>query len=206
MLEVKNASLEIDGVSLFTGLSFLVGDGQILCVRGASGTGKTSLLRALLGFWPLSGGFISYDGELLTPASVGEFRKHIAYVPQEASLPSEWVRDLVQLPFRLKANRGKAYSKDRLMVEWGRLGLEADLYDRRVSELSGGQRQRVVLSVCGLLGKPVLLVDEPTSALDRQSAELVLEYLRGMAARGCTVVVVSHDDIFAEACDKVIEL
>lgn len=206
MLEVKNMTLKVNDTVLFTGLSFTVEDGQILCVRGSSGVGKTTLLRALLGFWPLHEGYVSYDGELLLPASAEVFRSHMAYVPQEPALPSEWVRELVRQPFQLKVNRGITFSKEKLMAEWDALGLEGELYDKKVTELSGGQRQRVVLSVCGMLGKPILLVDEPTSALDHDSAAMVMNYFRKMTSRGSIVIAVSHDEAFAEACDKIVSL
>ena len=202
MLEVKNASISLGGRTLFEGLSFTVADGEIVCLVGPSGSGKTTLLRALLGFQPLDDGCISVDGELLTPSSAEEFRKHISYIPQELLLPSEWVSDMVRLPFGLKTNRGRAFSKELLMAEWGRLELPQELYDKKVSELSGGERQRVVLSVSGLLDKAILLLDEPTSALDARSAALVLDYLRRLAARGCSVVAVSHDKAFAVGCDR----
>ena len=206
MLEVKDATLRAGGATLFKGLSFSVDNGQMLCVRGGSGAGKTTLLRALLGLWPLDEGFISIDGELLTPSSAEEFRKHIAYVPQEPSLPVETVSEMVRLPFTLKTNRNVPFSRGRLMEEWGRLGLDAGLYDRKVLELSGGQRQRVMLSVCGLMGKRLLLVDDPTSALDHESSALVAAYLRALAEGGCAVVAVTHDDVMAAACDKTVTL
>lgn len=206
MLEVKNASIAVGGRQLFSGLSFTVSDGQIVCLTGCSGSGKTTLLRAILGFHPLAEGHISIDGELLTPSSAEEFRKQISYIPQELLLPSEWVSDMVRLPFGLKINRSKAFSKDLLMAEWRKLELQPELYDKKVTELSGGERQRAVLSVSGLLGKSILLVDEPTSALDAHSAALVLNYLRMLAARGCSIVAVSHDNTFAEGCDKTVDI
>lgn len=202
MLEIKNASLKVGDTDLFCGLSFAVNDGGMVCVMGPSGSGKTTLLRALLGFRPLDGGHVSIDGELLTPSSAEEFRKIMAYVPQEVALPTEWVADMVAMLFSLKINRGMAFSKPRLMEEWGRLGLDPSLYDRRVAELSGGERQRVMLSVAGLLARPILLADEPTSALDAEAAALVGEYLRRMADGGSTVVVVTHDERLAAYCDR----
>lgn len=206
MLEVKNASLQIDDRVLFSGLSFAVEEGKMLCITGPSGSGKTSVLRAILGFMPLNDGVISIDGELLTPSSACEFRKIMSYLPQEQTIPAEQVRDLVGMLLGLKVNRGVAFSKIRLMEEWGRLGLDTALYDKRVAELSGGERQRVLLSVCGLLSRPILIADEPTSALDKESATLVYDYLRRMASRGCIVVTVSHDADFAAGCDAVIRL
>lgn len=206
MLEVRNASISMDGARLFSGVSFTVDDGQMLCVRGGSGVGKTTLLRAILGFLPLDEGHISIDGELLTPSSAEEFRKSMAYLPQEMSLPSEWVRDMMRLPFQLRVNRSTVFSKARLMEEWEKLDLAPELYDKKVAELSGGQRQRVMLSVCGLLNKPLLLADEPTSALDSLLSANVAGYMRGLAERGDTIVAVSHDSDFAAACDKIVEI
>lgn len=196
----------MDGAQLFSDVSFTVDEGQMLCVRGGSGAGKTTLLRALLGFLPLDEGHISIDGELLTPSSAEEFRKSMAYLPQEVSLPSEWVRDMVRLPFQLKVNRGTAFSKARLLEEWGKLDLAPELYDKKATELSGGERQRVMLSVCGLLDKPLLFADEPTSALDSRTTALVAVYMRRLAERGNTIVAVSHDNDFAAACDKIVEI
>ena len=166
MLEVKNASISAGGRTLFSGLSFAVADGQTVCLTGSSGSGKTTLLRALLGFHPLDEGHISIDGELLTPSSAEEFRKHISYIPQELLLPSEWVSDMVRLPFGLKVNRGKPFSKDRLLAEWRLLELPPELYDKKTAELSGGERQRAMLAVSGLLDKSVLLLLSMDSVIE----------------------------------------
>lgn len=71
-------------------LSLTVEGGQIVSVKGARGVGKTTLLRAVLGFLAIDGGHISIDGELLTPLSAPYFRRHTAYVPQKLSLPDDY--------------------------------------------------------------------------------------------------------------------
>ena len=187
---------------LLGGLSFSAEDGQVVCITGDSGCGKTSLLRAILGFIPLQEGHISVDGELLTPAAAGEFRKYIAYVPQDLAMPMETVGEMVRMPFALKANLATPFSKARLMEEWQKLDLAPELYDKKVSELSGGQRQRIIISTLGLLKKTIVLADEPTSALDAHTTALVLAYFKALAAAGATVITVSHDPAFADGCDK----
>ena len=187
---------------LLGGLSFSAEDGQVVCITGDSGCGKTSLLRAILGFIPLQEGHISVDGELLTPAAAGEFRKYIAYVPQDLAMPMETVGEMVRMPFALKANLATPFSKARLMEEWQKLDLAPELYDKKVSELSGGQRQRIIISTLGLLKKTIVLADEPTSALDAHTTALVLAYFKALAAGGATVITVSHDPAFADGCDK----
>lgn len=83
MLEFNNVTIG----QRIRSLSAMVDDGQLLCVLGAQGTGKTTLLRAVLGFVPVDEGFICIDGELLTPLSAPYFRRQMAYVPQHLSVP-----------------------------------------------------------------------------------------------------------------------
>ena len=206
MIELKNASLSLGGKQLFRNLSLMVNKGEILCVSGISGVGKTSLLRAVLGFLPLDSGYITIDGEPVTAASAETFRRMMAYVPQELALPHEEVKEMVEVPFLLKANDHQTFTKSKLMHEWTKLGLEAALYDKKVSEVSGGQRQRIMLSVAGLLQKSILLVDEPTSALDTDSSVMVADYLRELARGGAMIIAVSHDEAFASRCDKIVKL
>lgn len=206
MLEVNKATMRVSSQELFCRLSFSVADGELVCVRGASGTGKTSLLRAILGFAPLSEGYVSIDGEPMTPYSAPQFRTHIAYLPQEPQLPVETAEQMTRLLFTLKANAGRQWTKDALMEQWRQLDLTDDLLQRRATELSGGQRQRALLGVCGMLDKPIIIADEPTSALDSETTQLAANYLRRQANGGRAVLVVSHDDIVARCADKLIEL
>ena len=202
MLEIKNVKIKFGDKTLLGGLSLSAEDGQVVCISGDSGCGKTSLLRAILGFLPLEEGHVSIDGELLTPAAAGEFRKFMAYVRQDLAMPMETVEEMVKMPFALKANISTPFSKKRLMEEWQKLDLDSELYDKKVSELSGGQRQRIIISTLGLLQKPIVLADEPTSALDAHTTALVLNYLKALASKGATVITVSHDPAFANGCDK----
>lgn len=206
MIEVKDASIDKGGETLFAHLSFVVNDGEMAAVTGASGSGKTTLIKALMGFDKLKTGHISIDGELLTPASAVVFRRFMSYIPQDLILPAETVAEMMSMPFSLKANISARRSRKTIEEEWTLLGLPAGIYDKRVRELSGGERQRVLLSICKLMGKPIVICDEPTSALDESSAALVGDYLRSMAASGSTVIIVTHDHSLAERCDKVIDI
>ena len=82
MLELKDASLAIGGRQIFKKLSMMAHEGQMTCVVGGQGCGKTLLLRVFMGFVPLDEGLVSVDGELLTELSAAAFRRKMAYVPQ----------------------------------------------------------------------------------------------------------------------------
>ena len=82
MIELKDATLTRDGRQLVSGMSMMALNGQMTCITGGQGSGKTALLEALLGFIPLDSGLVSVDGELLTELSAPTFRRRMAYVPQ----------------------------------------------------------------------------------------------------------------------------
>lgn len=206
MLEVKNISLTLGGKLLFDKLSFSVNTGEILCISGASGCGKTSLLKTLMGFIPVDSGFISIDGELVSAESAAAFRKHMAYLPQELSFPCNKVSELVQLPFELRANAAVKFSKDKMFEEWHKLDLAETLYSKNVSEISGGQRQRMLIATAKMLEKKILILDEPTSALDEESSMKVADYIADIANSGTMVIAVSHNTAFAQRCNKTITL
>lgn len=202
MLQIENAGIAYGNNVLFSGFNLLLNKGEIVSISGPSGCGKTSLLNAILGFVPLKEGRIILNGILLNKESVDKVRKQIAWIPQELALPLEWVRDMVQLPFGLKANRSTPFSESRLFACFEDLGLERELYDKRVNEISGGQRQRMMIAVASMIGKPLIIVDEPTSALDSGSSEKVISFFRKQAEKGSAVLTMSHDKRFADGCDR----
>ena len=206
MLSILNASLSYGNRDLFSGFNLELHPGDMYCITGESGKGKTSLLNAIVGFVPLSKGSIEVDGLTLNKNSVSQIRRRIAWIPQELSIPSEWVSDMVEIPFNLKANRGVKLDKELLFDYFKQLGLESKLYERRVTEVSGGQRQRIMIATTAMLNKPLLVIDEPTSALDPNSVERVISFLKRLKERDTAILAVSHDKSFASACDKRIYL
>ena len=192
MINIENISISFGNLTLFRGLDLQVHYGESVCICGGSGSGKSSLLKAVLGFVPLSEGTIRVDGTLLAPKTADHIRKKIAWIPQELALPSEWVSEMVRMPFELKANREAGFSKERLMDYFVSLGLEEKLYDKRVNEVSGGQRQRIMLAVTALLDKPLLVVDEPTSALDPISTSKIEDLVWELKDK-YTIIMVTHN-------------
>lgn len=206
MLQIEEASIVFNETVLFTDFNLHLYKGESACIEGDSGRGKTSLLNAIMGFVPLKRGRIIVDGYELCKNNIDAIRKQIAWIPQELALPSEWVYEMVQLPFDLKANRSIQFSKDKLFECFDELGLNKGLYNKRVSEVSGGQRQRIMIAVAALLQKPFIIIDEPTSALDHGSTDRVLTFLHKQAANGTIILAVSHDKKFAAGCRYQIKL
>ena len=142
---------------------------------------------------------------MLEPTTIDAIRRHIAWIPQELALPSEWVKEMISLPFALKANRHISFSKEKLFTCFDELGLDKELYQKRVGEISGGQRQRIMIAVAAMLEKPLIIVDEPTSALDPEMVGEVLDLMKQLALEGMTMVCVTHEMGFArKVADKVV--
>ena len=206
MLHINNACIAFGTEVLFSGFEMKLEKGETACIVGQSGCGKTSLLNAVMGFLPLYEGTIKVGGTLLDKSTIDLVRRQIAWIPQELALPFEWVKEMVSLPFELKVNRSVPFSEERLFMCFDELGLEHELYFKRVNEVSGGQRQRIMLAVAALLNKPLIVIDEPTSALDTGSTDKVLAFFRRQAEKGAAVLAVSHDKDFASGCHYLIEL
>lgn len=206
MLYINNACISFGNEVLFSGFDMKLEKGETACIVGQSGCGKTSLLNAIMGFVTLKEGAIKVGETLLDISTIDAVRRQIAWIPQELALPFEWVKEMVSLPFELKVNRSVPFSEERLYAYFDELGLERDLYSKRVNEVSGGQRQRIMLAVAAMLNKPLIIIDEPTSALDAGSTDKVLAFFRRQAKKGAAVLAVSHDKDFASGCHHLIEL
>ena len=124
ILQIDNACIAFGADTLFSGFCLQLHEGEIACISGQSGRGKTSLLNAVLGFVPLKAGSITVNGILLEKGTIDQIRRQVAWIPQELALPSEWVKEMVQLPFNLKANRNPPFSLDKLFACFDELGLE----------------------------------------------------------------------------------
>ena len=116
MLQIDNACIAFGEDILFSEFCMRLNKGETACIAGQSGRGKTSLLNAIMGFVPLRKGKIKVGGILLEPTTIDAIRRHIAWIPQELALPSEWVKEMISLPFALKANRHISFSKEKLFT------------------------------------------------------------------------------------------
>jgi putative ABC transport system ATP-binding protein len=206
MLEVNNVSLTKDAKPLFCGLSFTVGEGEVACVTGGTADTLSLLLHAMMGLYPTEEGHVSIDGELLTPASSSEFRKLMAYVPHCMPPFDGTVGDVLQLPFNLEANKTKSFSRSLLLEEWRLLGLDEALLRQTVKATTARERQFAMISLAGVLGKPIVLVDGLAAVAGTAEEARVADYLHHIAQRGASVVAVSVSNLFAGHFERRISL
>lgn len=208
-LEIKNGTMHANGRLLFNNLNFSVSNGEIVCIQGAHGGGKTMLLRALMGLEPLSEGFINIDGELLNPQSAQPFRRLMAYVPQHTQLPAPTMNLLLGELTALRANRdtrAATPNPQRQETLMQLMGLPPALADKPVAELNAGQAYRMMVVVAAMMNKQILLIDEPAAPLDSAAAQRVDNFLHEMASVGTAIVAVSQDQLFADSCNHTVAL
>ncbi len=202
MITIRSASLAFGDHLLFSGLDLDVGPGQLVGVSGESGCGKTSLLRAILGFVPLTEGTMEVCGMPMDVQHIHEIRRQTAYVPQELQPPAETGRDLLSLTRELSYNKALATPFNNILTS---LALDSSLLTLPASKLSGGQRQRLLLAAALSIPKPLLLLDEPTSALDEESSHRVALLLQSACHNDHrAALVVSHDPVLLASCDHLI--
>lgn len=177
--------------------SFEVPAGQHTVLKGDSGSGKSTILKLILGFFTPREGNISHETD-------GRIRSQTAWLPQDLNIGEGTTRDVLTKPFEFAVNSTRTVSRTLLAESLLKLGLSPENLDTPYRKLSTGQRQRVGLVLCHLLNKPLILLDEPTSALDRRSKERSGNLLLGHTNK--TVISASHDPYWVGQADHVIEL
>lgn len=189
--------------TIFKNLNLDIDAGSSMVLSGASGSGKTTFIRLLLGFDQPDRGQIYYRDRTLSPGIIGDLRSRMAWVPQEAHNERGAVRDVALHPFTFGVNRELKPTDDKLKSTLQELHLNIPL-DRRYNQLSGGEKKRLRLAIALLLERPVLLLDEPTASLDDNARKAVMNTLFNLP--GKTIISTSHDHEWIEKCDTVREV
>jgi len=195
MLEARGLGCRRGDAMLFSGLDFALHEGQALLVRGANGSGKTSLLRILAGLASAEAGDVAWRGAIQKPPRPA-LRADTVYLGHQAPLKDD-LSVLENLDFALRLD-GCAAPSDALFAALDEVGLLA----RRklpARQLSQGQRRRIGLARLKLNRRKLWLLDEPLTALDAAGAALFSQRLDAHLAAGGLAVVTTHQDLGAHA-------
>ena len=209
IISVRGLCKDFDKTSVLKGIDIDIYKGDVLCVIGASGSGKSTFLRCLNLLEQPTGGDIFFAGEDLTDSKVdlNLHRQKMGMVFQQFNLFPHLtiLKNLTLAPMMLK-KISKDDAEAKAMALLARVGL-ADRADSYPNQLSGGQKQRVAIVRALCMEPEVMLFDEPTSALDPEMVGEVLDVMKELAHEGMTMVVVTHEMGFArEVANRVIFL
>jgi ABC-type Fe3+/spermidine/putrescine transport system ATPase subunit len=196
-LDVREVEKSFGGAPVLRGVSFAVGDGEIMALLGPSGCGKSTLLRIIAGLERADGGSVSLAGRDLAATPVHE-RGFGLMFQDWALFPHRTVAENIAFGLRMQ-RRPRAEVAARVAEMLETIGL-AGYGDRSVLELSGGERQRVALARSLAPHPRLLMLDEPLGSLDRTLRERLTGELREIIrAAGVTAVYVTHDQVEAWA-------
>jgi ATP-binding cassette subfamily C protein CydD len=202
-LAVENFSAGYGGRSVVTALSTHFVPGRMTVIAGPSGTGKSTLIAAMMGFTP-SSGTVSFGDETIPPARMLELT---AWAGQQSALMEGTVADNVTLGSRVVdehlLREAMRLASAEFIDPWQKLGINGQ-------GLSGGQSHRVAIAraLYRALERstPIIILDEPSAALDEATESGLIRGLQHVASLGRIVIVVSHRPAFVEAADSVLEL
>ena len=204
---VRNLQKDFGKLSVLKGIDVDIRKGDVVCVIGASGSGKSTFLRCLNLLEKPTDGSIQFNGTDLTSTKVDLdlHRQKMGMVFQQFNLfPHLTVLENLTLAPVLVKKVPKAEAEAKAMELLERVGL-ADRAAAYPNQLSGGQKQRVAIVRALCMDPEVMLFDEPTSALDPEMVGEVLDVMKSLAKRGMTMIVVTHEMGFArEVSNRVL--
>lgn len=209
VLEVKNLSKSFNDTLIFQNVSFTVNRGEIVCIKGRSGEGKTTLLRCLNNLELPDHGSIKINKKYLcreeedriqyTPKKeIQKIRGEIGFVFQGFNLfPHMTVMENIVLAPKYHKMMSPGDINKKAAELLSRLELEGK-EDSYPYQLSGGQKQRAAIARACMLSPSILCFDEPTSALDESTRMQISKIIRDLSALDMAIIIVSHDNVFIE--------
>lgn len=190
------------------GVSFGISRGDFVCIIGANGCGKTTLLKNILGLMRPSSGEVVMEGRDVLSLTDRERARMFAYIPQAHTPPFPFsVGDVVLMGRTPYVGRMSRTTHEDRLIAWKAmclLGIE-HLAQQAYTKLSGGQQQLILIARALTQQPDLIIMDEPTASLDFGNQQIVLSRMRDLAKTGVSVLMVTHDPHHAFYCaDHVI--
>ena len=200
-IEIKSLNAYYDKLHVLKDINLNVEKGEILSLIGPSGSGKSSLLKMLVGLLTPKSGEVSLNNDLVNYTSKSDLRtirEQIAIVFQQYNLFQNMnvLKNVCIAPTKIQKRNPKEVNEQALYL-LEKVGLQ-DKLKSYPDELSGGQQQRVAIARALCLNPQILLLDEITSALDPELVKEVLDSIRLLASEGMTMLIVSHEMNFVK--------
>ncbi len=206
MIEIRNVRKSFGALEVIKGVSITVEKGEVLCLIGASGSGKSTMLQCINGLEPIQGGEILVDGTSVHArgTNLNLLRQKLGIVFQQYNaFPHLTALENVALAPQIVARMRSADALATAREHLDYVGLSTHV-DKYPASLSGGQQQRLAIARALAMKPEYMLFDEVTSALDPELVGEVLDTLRKLKAGGMTMMMVTHDIAFARECaDRV---
>ena len=214
MVDVRNVTRSYGSgptaTAALRGVTFTVGEGKLVALRGRSGSGKTTLLNVVGGLDTPDGGTVNVAGHEVTAMDEHDRmrlrRDTVAYIFQSFGLlPVLSAAENVGVPLRISSVEPQQ-REERVALMLSIVGL-ADHARQRPGELSGGQQQRVAIARALATRPALLLADEPTGQLDQETGKQIMRLLRAVVrSEGVTALVATHDPALLDIADSVLQL
>lgn len=198
MLEFKDARIALGGGRLSTPISAVINQGEMVCVSGPVASGKSGLLRAVMGLAPVQSGHITIDGELVAPGASGYLRGTMSYVPQQLPDVTMKVSELCQYVFRLQVNQSKNLRVEAMIPYLQELSMSGTVLRRDVNEMDSRQLRLVMISMLPLLRRPIILVD------NAPQMQCVHDFFCHLTANGSELLYTCEENQMD--CDKLLKL
>ncbi len=200
MIRIENLEKSFGNLRVLKGINLSVHQGEVVTVIGASGSGKSTMLRCINLLEEPDSGHIYFEGQDLTSldTNINKLREDIGMVFQNFNLfnNKNVIDNCTLAPITIK--KMKKSEAEKIAIEHLKnVGLQDFIY-ADVRKLSGGQRQRVAIARALCMNPKIMLFDEPTSALDPEIVQEVLDVMKKLAENGMTMVVVTHEMVFAK--------
>lgn len=198
IITVKGLKKDFGENSVLKDINFSVNKGDVTCIIGSSGSGKSTMLRCINLLEEPTGGEIIFKGQnILETKNIPAYRAKVEMVFQSFNLfENMTVLKNCMIGQRKVLKADKETAKKEAMYYLEKVGM-APYINAKPKQLSGGQKQRVAIARALAMKPDVILFDEPTSALDPQMVGEVLDVIKAIAKEGLTMIIVTHEMAFA---------